>query len=105
MRNKQLRTARWNGGCNIKNVFLALCIAVMAGCGTPNRNPGATSAAYEKVKCGMSRKEVFELLGPPRSVQPDGDIEHCQSATWGIPHDAHGRGHWTVNFAGDTVVS
>lgn len=87
----------------LKRIALAVCIIGLSGCGTPNPSPKATAAAYEQVKSGMSRQEVYALLGPPRSVKPAGDVDHCQSATWGIPHDSHGWGHWTVYFGGDAV--
>lgn len=77
---------------------------VMAGCSTPNPNPSSTAAAYSQLNCGMTREQVYALMGQPRSVDPAGDVGHCRRATWGIPHDSHGWGHWTVNFAGDTVA-
>ena len=53
----------------------------------------------------MSREQVYALLGQPQSVKPAGDVEHCRTASWGIPNDAHGQGHWTVVFTGDTVTT
>lgn len=53
----------------------------------------------------MTHQQVFTLLGRPRAFAPQGDIDHCQSATWSIPHDTHGAGHWTVCFIGDSVTS
>jgi hypothetical protein len=88
----------------MKYIALAVCVGVLSGCSTPNPSPKATAAAYEQVTCGMSRKQVYELLGQPQSVEPAGDIEHCRSATWGIPHDSHGWGHWTAAFTGDIVT-
>jgi SmpA / OmlA family len=95
---------RWATSHFMKNIVLALGFVLFVGCSTPNPNPKANYAAYEQLKCGMSREQVYELLGQPQSVQPQGDIAHCREATWGIPHDAHGRGHWTLTFAGDTVT-
>ena|SRR5690242_4505372 len=89
----------------MKNIILTLCVVGLAGCSTPNPNPKATEAAYDKVKCGMSRDQVYSLLGHPESVEPEGDIMHCRTATWSIPHDTHGSGHWTVMFTGDTVAT
>jgi hypothetical protein len=86
----------------MKYIVLAVLI-VASGCSTPNPNPKATTVAYEQVKIGMSREQVYALLGQPKSVRPSGDIDHCQTATWSIPHDANGWGHWTVKFSGDTV--
>jgi len=79
--------------------------ALLAGCSTPNPNSAATSNAYAQVQCGMNHQQVFALLGPPRAFTPPGNIGHCQSATWSIPHDTHGIGHWTVYFIGDSVTS
>jgi hypothetical protein len=83
-------------------VFVVL-VAALCGCSTPNPNPAATAAAYDQVKVGMTRQQVYALLGPPKSVRPAGDMEHCQTATWGIPHGTHGWGHWKVKFTGDSV--
>ena len=86
--------------------YIALVILIVAsGCSTPNPNPSpkATAAAYEQVKLGMSRQQVYALLGQPESVQPSGDFDHCRTATWGVPHDSHDSGHWAVGFSGDTV--
>lgn len=80
-------------------------VALLAGCSTPNPNPAATSNAYAQVQCGMTHQQVFALLGSPRAFKPPGNIDHCQSATWSIPHDTHGVGHWTVCFIGDSVTS
>ena len=88
----------------MKQILLILSAVWLAGCSTPNPTPGATAAAYEQVKCGMNRQDVLALLGPPQSFQPGGDVNRCESATWSIPHDAHGRGHWTISFTGDTVT-
>ena len=75
------------------------------GCSTPNNpNSKATEAAYEQVKVGMSREQVYALLGPPQSVRPAGDVEHCKIAKWGAPHDSHGWGVMKVTFTGDTVT-
>ena len=84
--------------------MLAVCVVGLVGCATPNPNLRANGAAYDQVACGMSREQVYALLGPPRATQPAGDIDHCRTATWSIPHHAHGWGHWTVAFAGDTVT-
>src|SRR5690349_3865425 len=87
----------------MRYAVLLLLAAVLSGCSTPNPHPTATGSAYDQVKVGMTRQQVYALLGPPRSVRPAGDVEHCQAAIWGIPHDSHGWGHWTVKFNGDTV--
>jgi hypothetical protein len=86
----------------MKSIVLAVLV-VASGCSTPNPNPKATTAAYEQVKIGMSREQVYALLGQPKSVRPSGDIDHCRTAIWSIPHDSHGWGHWTVKFSGDMV--
>ena len=88
--------------------MLAVLVAALAGCSTPNPNPAATAAAYGQVKVGMTRQQVYALLGPPRSVRPAGDVEHCQTAKWSsIPHDSRGWhcgwGSWKVEFTGDKV--
>lgn len=77
----------------------------LAACSTPNPRPGASDTAYDRIKEGMSRHEVYELLGPPRSTSPAGDADHCQTAIWSIPHNSRGWGRWTVNFNGDVVAS
>ncbi len=83
-----------------------MCMAaLLVGCSTPNPNPAATSNAYAQVQGGMTHQQVFALLGPPRDFKPPGNFDHCESATWSIPHDAHGWGHWTVGFTGDSVTS
>ena|ERR1700677_203660 len=87
----------------MKYIILALLV-IASGCSSPNPNPNATAAAYEQVKVGMSRQQVYALLGQPRSVQPEGDVDHCRKAVWGNPHDSHGWGHWTIKFTGDTVT-
>ncbi|HEX3799745.1 MAG TPA: outer membrane protein assembly factor BamE [Verrucomicrobiae bacterium] len=89
----------------MKYIILAfLIIASTSGCSTPNPSTKATQAAYEQVKPGMSRQQVYALLGQPRSERPEGDIDHCHTAVWGIPHGSHGWGHWTIEFSGDTVT-
>ncbi len=87
----------------INHSLLAVILLALVGCGTPNPNPQATEAAYQQVKPGMSRREVYALLGPPKSVEPAGDIAFCRVATWSIPHDSHGWGSWKVTFIGDNV--
>ena len=87
----------------MRYVVFVVLVAALNGCSTPNPNPAATAAAYEQVKVGMTRQQVYALLGPPKSARPAGDLEHCQTATWSIPHDSHGWGVWKVKFAGDTV--
>lgn len=87
----------------MRRILFAILAVVVVGCSTPNPHPGATEATYEKVQAGITRQQVYELLGPPKSVQPRGNVEHCQTATWGIPHNCHGWGYWKVEFAGDTV--
>jgi hypothetical protein len=52
----------------------------------------------------MTRHEVYDLIGPPRSTDPANDAEHCQTATWSIPHNSRGWGHWTMTFSGDNVT-
>jgi len=89
----------------MKRPVIALCAMLLAGCSTPNPNPKATAAVYEQIQSGMTRRQVYDLLGPPRSVNPPGDFWRCQSAMRSIPHDSHGSGHWTVYFGGDTVAS
>ena len=90
----------------MRRFLISLCVAgFLAGCSTPNPNPAATTSAYAQVQCGMTHQQVFALLGPPRTVRPPGNVDRCQSATWSIPHDAHGVGHWTVYFIGDSVSS
>lgn len=88
----------------MKAIIFAIGISALSGCSTPNRNPSATDAAYEQLKGGMTREQVYALLGQPKSVQPPGDIAHCQTATWSIPHNSHGWGHFTITFDGDGVV-
>lgn len=89
----------------MKGILVLLGAVLLTGCSTPNPYPHATSEAYAQVKPGMSRQQVFEMLGTPRSFRPPGNINLCESATWSIPHDSHGFGHWTVHFAGDSVAS
>ncbi|HEX3797651.1 MAG TPA: outer membrane protein assembly factor BamE [Verrucomicrobiae bacterium] len=84
--------------------IILLVLVIASGCSTPNPSAKATQAAYEQVKPGMSRQQVYALLGQPRSVRPEGDIDHCHTAVWGIPHGSHGWGHWTIEFSGDTVT-
>ncbi|HYG33268.1 MAG TPA: outer membrane protein assembly factor BamE, partial [Clostridia bacterium] len=88
----------------MKNIILVLLLTFLAGCSTPNPTSHATAAAYDQVKVGMSREQVYALLGPPKKVRPAGDAEHCRVAIWGIPHDTHGWGRWRVKFNGDTVT-
>src|ERR1700744_193041 len=85
------------------NILFALLVASLCGCSTPNANPKATAAAYDQVKVGMSREQVYSLLGSPKSENPAGDLAHCQTAIWGMPHDGRGWGHCKVDFNGDTV--
>ncbi|HEU5124569.1 MAG TPA: hypothetical protein VFW05_10955 [Verrucomicrobiae bacterium] len=87
----------------MKTIVLAFSLIAIAGCSTPNPHPSATHAAYHQVTTGMTRAQVYALLGPPRSMHPGGDFDHCESATWGIPHNSHGWGRWTIHFDGDTV--
>jgi hypothetical protein len=87
----------------MKHLAFILCLVGVVGCSTPNPNAQATQSAYEQVRCGMSRSEVYTLLGQPQSVVPAGDAAQCREATWSIPKDSQGHGHWTVTFAGDTV--
>jgi hypothetical protein len=82
--------------------YLAVMFAAV-GCSTPNPHPQATAEAYKKVQVGMTRHEVYALLGAPRSTRPAGDIQQCEIAVWGIPHDSHGWGRWKVVFDGDRV--
>ncbi len=88
----------------MKNILFAALLVLLSACSTPNLSPQATAATYEQVKSGMSRDQVYSLLGPPKSVRPKGDVAHCQIASWGIPHDSHGWGRWKVKFSGDTVT-
>lgn len=91
--------------------IFALSATLLAGCSTPNPNPGATMVVYDQFERGMnnkqvySRQQVYTLLGQPYSVKPKGDIDHCQTATWKIPHDVSGWGHLTVHFKNDIAVS
>jgi hypothetical protein len=87
----------------MKIIVLAFFLIAITGCSTPNPHSSATNAVYEQVTTGMTRTQVYALLGPPRSVRPGGDVDHCKSAIWGIPHNSHGWGRWTVHFDGDTV--
>lgn len=87
----------------MKSIFSLLCALLLAGCATPNPNPSATWNAYEQVKQGMSRQDVLALLGSPRTFEPPGDFDHCAYATWSIPHNSRGFGHWIVYFSGDSV--
>src|SRR5690349_15067858 len=89
----------------MKHILFAVLAVSLLGCSTPNPNPKATEAAYHQVKAGMTREQVNALLGPPKTVRPAGDVDHCQIAKWGIPHDVHGWGSWKVTFSGDTVAS
>jgi hypothetical protein len=77
----------------------------LAACSTPNPRSGASDAAYDRIKEGMTRHEVYDLLGPPCSTDPTNDADHCRTATWSIPHNSRGWGHWTVNFNGDVVAN
>jgi hypothetical protein len=88
----------------MKYLAFSLCFIGLLGCSTPNPNTQATLSAYEQVRSGMTRSEVYTLLGQPQSVEPAGDAAHCRKATWSIPSESRGRGHWTVTFAGDTVT-
>jgi hypothetical protein len=91
-------------------IALLFCVTWLAGCSTPNSNPRATAVVYEQFEQGIknneiySRQQVYTLLGQPYSVKPPGDIDHCQTATWKIPHDVSGWGHLTVNFSNDIAV-
>ena len=87
----------------MRPILLALCFVGLIGCSTPNPVPKATASAYEQVTCGMTRDQVYALLGQPESVEPAGDLMHCRRATWSIPHGVHGVGHWTILYTGDTV--
>jgi hypothetical protein len=86
------------------HIILIVCALGLIGCSTPNRNPKATTAAYEQLKYGMSREEVYALLGQPQSVEPVGDVAHCHTARWTIPHNSHGWGRWTITFDTDAVT-
>ena len=88
----------------MKYIMLAVLGVSLFGCSTPNPDPKATEAAYDQVKVGMSREQVYALLGPPKSVRPTGDVEHCKIAKWGVPHDGHDWGVWKITFSGDTVT-
>jgi hypothetical protein len=88
----------------MRHIIIVLCLLGLVACSTPNPNHLATAAAYEQVRCGMARAEVYALLGEPRSCDPAGDVAHCRQAKWSIPHKSRGSGHWTVTFAGDTVT-
>jgi hypothetical protein len=87
----------------MKYIVLALSLVAIAGCSTPNPHSSATNAAYYQVTMGMTRAQVYALLGPPRSMRPGSDFDHCKSATWGIPHNSHGWGRWTIRFDDDAV--
>ena len=85
-------------------IVLIVCALGLTGCSTPNRNPKATTAAYEQVKGGMTRDQVYALLGQPQWVEPEGDVAHCHTAKWTIPHNSHGWGRWIITFDGDAVT-
>src|SRR5262249_40583086 len=89
---------------NMKYILYVVLGISLLGCSTPNPNAKANTAAYNQVKVGMTRAQVFELLGPPKTTEPADDVDHCKIAKWGIPHDAHGWGGWKVTFSGDTVT-
>jgi hypothetical protein len=88
----------------MKSIVFAVLVIALSGCSTPNPNPAATEAAYGRVRVGMTRSQVYALLGPPKSVRPAGDTEHCRTAKWSIPHDSRGWGSWKVTFSADTVT-
>lgn len=95
----------------MKLIAFVFCITLLAGCSTPNPNPGVTQVVYEQFERGIkdrqiySRQEVYTLLGQPHSVKPSGDIDHCRTATWKIPNDVSGWGHLSVNFSNDIAVN
>ena len=83
--------------------FAAVLITFLGLPSASTLNAQPLAAGLGQYRFGMTRQQVYELLGLPRKVRPVGDVEHCQTAVWGIPHDSHGWGHWTVKFNGDTV--
>ena len=86
------------------HIILIMCAVGLTACSTPNPNPKATTGAYDQLRCGMSREEVYALLGQPQSVKPEGDVAHCRTAKWTIPHNSHGWGRWTITFDADAVT-
>ncbi|MDD5138721.1 MAG: hypothetical protein PHY43_00500 [Verrucomicrobiales bacterium] len=95
----------------MKLLIFAFCVTLLIGCSTPNPDPGATAVVYEQFMHGIDsgqvyrRQDVYILLGKPHSVKPPGDIYHCRTATWKIPHDVSGWGHLTVVFSNDIAVN
>jgi hypothetical protein len=89
--------------------FICL-LGLLAGCATPNTYPRATSVVYDEIQQGIkngrfySRHEIYALLGEPYSVYSPGDIDHCQTAVWKIPHGTHGWGHLKIEFNGNLAV-
>lgn len=79
-------------------------MGLLAGCATPNPYPPATLLVYKQVQQNImngrfyDRREIYALLGEPSSFHPPGDINHCHTASWKIPHGTHGWGHLKIEF-------
>lgn len=75
-------------------IALAAALLVLAACSR------ATPGNYQKIDAGMTREQVYEILGKPDAVSGGGIGGFTMSAeTW------NGRDHIIViDFAGDKVA-
>jgi outer membrane protein assembly factor BamE (lipoprotein component of BamABCDE complex) len=58
----------------VRRLILGALLTWTAACrpsGSTTFAPGFTEAAFGRVKAGMTKEEVLELLGPPISTAPN----------------------------------
>lgn len=92
--------------------LLCICFIPFAiGCGAPSEAVQAasgslvTAAQFEKVKVGMSKDEVWEILGPPAETASEGEIAGIHTALYVWYGDNLGIANCNVMIQNGKVVN
>ena len=78
----------------MKNILLIVLVGLLTGC--LSNPPSAVSPArstvsqYQQMRVGMSRDEVYQLLGKPQGILAQG-VKDVYSEIWVAPPDNHGQ--------------
>ena len=74
----------------MKKLPLILLVGLLFGCASRSSPTPTTAQDFQKVHAGMSRQEIYQLLGKPQGVLAQG-VRDVYSEVWVAPPDSRGQ--------------
>jgi hypothetical protein len=82
-------------------ICIFILLALLSGCASNPSPTQLTMPQFQQIHVGMSRDEVYQLLGKPPGIDVEG-VKYAITEIWVAPPDSHGqKARLSVLFGAD----